>query len=419
MKLAILFNLVALGVAAAAPQVVVEPQALDLGTIREGEVVDVPFIVRNTGNEAFNIRAVRFSCGCLSMRELSPGEQQVEPGESQTLPIVYDTTGYSGERAANVVIMTDVPDQSSLMTDVKLFIETPINMRPRALNFGRQLRGAELPVEITMASGIEGADIAIVAAEIPSPLFQFEPNIIVSGEEIKITGTAVLRGDAPLGEVRSVLIATVQQGDKTFPVEIPLGLQVLGDMIVSPPMVLHVNKAIAAGAPLSELRIISTTADAPVDVLAVRINGPLEPADVIPEGNGAYRLPLTTAAHAEAGNHAATVDIFTTSKDTPVVTVPVYLWIGASLRAQPQSVFLETGTDTPTEIKLFGDGAVHVKTIEQDAIDLNVDIVDGSEDNPTRLSIVPGVAAAELPQVGYLNVVSESGESVRIPVIVR
>lgn len=404
---------------AAAAQILVEPLEMDLGTVREGEVVDVPFTVHNNGDAPFNVLAVRFSCGCLSMRELTEQERRLAPGATLTLPIVYDTTGFNGDRAANVVIMTDAPQEPSVMVDVKLFIETPVHVQPRALNFGRQLRGAKLPVEVTIASGIAGNALEVIEVNVPSPFLHFQPRISTSDEGSKITGTMLLTDDAPLGEVRSVLIADLRQGGQSLPVQIPIGVQVLGDLIVTPPMVLHVNKPIAIGAPLSEIRVISTQPEAPVEIVAVRTSGPLQAAEVIAEEDGAYRLPLKIAANAVGGHHAAKVDLFTTSEDTPVVTVPVYLWVSSPLRAQPEAVALETG-GAAVNVTLFGEGVVRVETVDVDALEVDVQITEGDDANPTRLSISPASKQPDaVPQTGYLNVVSESGRSVTIPVIVR
>ncbi len=86
-------GLVLLGLAGfAGPRIVVTPESYDFGTVIDGYVVQFDLVIQNAGDAPLeNIRVVP-SCGCTS----APlPKSLLLPGESVSVAIRYDTTGYS------------------------------------------------------------------------------------------------------------------------------------------------------------------------------------------------------------------------------------------------------------------------------------------------------------------------------------
>lgn len=87
--------LLVLGLAAiAAPQIHVDSETYDFGSIVEGYTIEHTFILSNVGDETLIIGTVRVTCGCTTT-ELATNE--LEPGESVDLHVVVTTGGSGGQ----------------------------------------------------------------------------------------------------------------------------------------------------------------------------------------------------------------------------------------------------------------------------------------------------------------------------------
>ncbi|MGI6320142.1 MAG: DUF1573 domain-containing protein [Bacteroidales bacterium] len=63
---------------------------LDLGDVKQDEIVECSFIYRNTGDDTIYIQDVLFSCSCTSMGDF---KKSLEPGATDTLKVSLDTFG--------------------------------------------------------------------------------------------------------------------------------------------------------------------------------------------------------------------------------------------------------------------------------------------------------------------------------------
>lgn len=83
---------------------------VDLGKLKEGSVVEVPFRFKNTGNNQLVFSNVSPGCGCTLAE--SP-EKPVAPGEEGVIKAKFDSKGqHKGEnrKYVNVVTNTNPPD---------------------------------------------------------------------------------------------------------------------------------------------------------------------------------------------------------------------------------------------------------------------------------------------------------------------
>ncbi|MFC2077375.1 rhodanese-like domain-containing protein [Candidatus Bipolaricaulota bacterium] len=84
-----------LGLAAvAAPEITVDADTYDFGTILEGFAVEHTFVLTNVGDETLTIETVRATCGCTTTKLAT---DVLEPGESVELRAVVGTTGFGGQ----------------------------------------------------------------------------------------------------------------------------------------------------------------------------------------------------------------------------------------------------------------------------------------------------------------------------------
>ena len=87
--------------------------AHDFGTIIEGERVVCYFDYRNEGEEDLLITGVEATCGCTTPNW---SREPLKPGEHETLEIVFDASGRSGEQRKLVTVKSNASNQVVQLT---------------------------------------------------------------------------------------------------------------------------------------------------------------------------------------------------------------------------------------------------------------------------------------------------------------
>ena len=110
-----------------APKIEFVESALDVGQITAGTVVNHDYVFTNTGTVPLVITGVEPSCGCTSIGTWSAS---VEPGQTGTIPIQFDSTGFKGEINKWIIVASNDPDQPNAMLTLKGMIWDPIEVSP-------------------------------------------------------------------------------------------------------------------------------------------------------------------------------------------------------------------------------------------------------------------------------------------------
>ena len=103
------------------PVIVFDTLIHDFGTIIEGERVVCYFDYRNEGGSDLIINSVEASCGCTTP---DWSKEPLESGEKETLAIIFDASGRSGEQHKLVTVRTNASNQV-----VQLTIRANVNKR--------------------------------------------------------------------------------------------------------------------------------------------------------------------------------------------------------------------------------------------------------------------------------------------------
>ena len=85
----------------------------DFGTIIEGERVVCYFDYANTGGDDLVITGVETSCGCTIPNW---NREPLKPGAKETLELIFDATGRSGEQRKLVTVKSNASNQVVLLT---------------------------------------------------------------------------------------------------------------------------------------------------------------------------------------------------------------------------------------------------------------------------------------------------------------
>lgn len=111
-----------------------EKEIYNFGKVEEGTKISYSFRVKNNGTELLEITEVRPTCHCTVSGEW---DKKIEPGKWGEIPVVFDTTGLTGDIVRTVNIVTNVPGKENLVLKLEGNIFTEIEVSPKNLSFGQ------------------------------------------------------------------------------------------------------------------------------------------------------------------------------------------------------------------------------------------------------------------------------------------
>ncbi|MFH0733210.1 MAG: DUF1573 domain-containing protein [bacterium] len=95
----------------AGPKIVSAEMDYKFGDIKEGEIVSHNFKIFNKGDELLKITEVKASCGCTAV---NPEKNELEPNESTSIKVDFNSTGRSGIQSKTVYISSNDPQNPQI-----------------------------------------------------------------------------------------------------------------------------------------------------------------------------------------------------------------------------------------------------------------------------------------------------------------
>lgn len=86
---------------------------VDLGELVAGEIIEYKFNFKNTGNEPLIIQRIDVSCGCTTT---SFTKEPVKSGESGSINVVFDSTGFRGLQIKTVTVHSTAENSPTELT---------------------------------------------------------------------------------------------------------------------------------------------------------------------------------------------------------------------------------------------------------------------------------------------------------------
>ncbi len=99
-----------------APKIVFENNVFDFGTKPSGPDVPHSFVFSNTGKSDLIIRSVRAGCGCTATHS---EKTVIKPGEKSKIDMVFNTKNRVGNQYKSITVVTNDPENSVIMLQVK------------------------------------------------------------------------------------------------------------------------------------------------------------------------------------------------------------------------------------------------------------------------------------------------------------
>ncbi len=114
-------------VQAATPRLVLSQPSWHFGEVWHGEKPSLRLSLRNDGDAELVLSEVRSTCGCTVAQ---PDRMRIPPGESTTIPVVFDTSGKQGDVGSKVIIRSNDPARAEVEFDIKGHVKRTLFTTP-------------------------------------------------------------------------------------------------------------------------------------------------------------------------------------------------------------------------------------------------------------------------------------------------
>ena len=95
------------------PRVEILNEIINFGEIKQGEIFNAEFIIKNVGNAPLLIRSVNGSCGCTVPKWTS---EELDSGSSTIINVAFDSSGKSGQQRKTVALVTNAIPSTKVLT---------------------------------------------------------------------------------------------------------------------------------------------------------------------------------------------------------------------------------------------------------------------------------------------------------------
>jgi len=89
-----------------APRLEIEKDMMDFGSIKEGEKVELEYVLKNSGKSDLDILMAKATCSCTIV---SLPKNSLKPGEEMKMKVVFDATGIRGTQQKYLTVFSNDP----------------------------------------------------------------------------------------------------------------------------------------------------------------------------------------------------------------------------------------------------------------------------------------------------------------------
>lgn len=137
--------------ALAQPKISVDKTEIPFGTVYNGASQEVSFKISNTGTDSLRIYDIDVSCGCTNVSHYKP---VMGPGQSQSLTILFNSSGFVGNIKKAIDIKTNDPANPNqrIVFTVDVKEELQIAEKPRIVWLGEYKAGQTVKRDIAFVN---------------------------------------------------------------------------------------------------------------------------------------------------------------------------------------------------------------------------------------------------------------------------
>ena len=300
------------------PRLVLPESSYDFGSIPQGQQVVHDFVVRNEGGADLTIHKIAPSCGCTVSTLSSP---VIKPGATETIHVVFDSTGFLGKKNKVVTILSNSSDSSEATVKLTGTVVSGVTLSPERLDFGEISPAASIATR-TREFSVETTDEDARIRATAKSLSKFISVRQVRAEPRRVTFSVVLNEGAPKGDLRDRLVVEFDGGGRNA-VNVPITASILSDLRIIPSTV---SFGLMSGEQPIERRLrFENNAGRRVEITDIVSSDPAVSASVIDLNSGKNGVIVVTLDPRKVrGDLRANVEFKTSHPSEPVVSLSVY-----------------------------------------------------------------------------------------------
>jgi hypothetical protein len=309
----------------AGPKLVVPEKIKDVGTVAQGDVVEVDFALVNEGDETLEIKAVRPTCGCT----VADFDRQIPAGKTGYVKAKLETRDFSGPISKSVLIMTNDPSEPTVTVVIKTNVHPYVEVLPRALVRFNAVQHKPMVQNITVAAAEENRDFKVTGVSSSVPFLKTEVRPLSKDELLagkspqQYEVSMSLEDDAPIGPVNAEIeIATNHPKAQKVPVKV---FGVVRALLGVTPSQVQFGSVAAKTKPGRNLILVNNrSGGAKVELRSASVDDPAFTAEVVTiEAGRRYQVTVTIKPDASPGPRDAVLTLETSDPEFPELEVPV------------------------------------------------------------------------------------------------
>ncbi len=334
-------------VAVGRPKLVVDERTIDLGRIREGDIVEAVFTIRNEGDQELAISELRSTCACTIV-ELTPEEKRVAPAGSVPIEVVFNSKGYPGQQTRSIVVVSNDLVEPQIALSLAVYVDSVFRLVPPGqIDFRNVRRGQIVARSVEVTPAEENATLELVSVSTGSTALTYTAQPATSGTRQGYKLDFTVTPEAPIGPLLAEARITARVGQETAEQVLRIIGEVVGD-ITAQPLTVYEKQPILPGHQLRVVKVLSPGKH-PFRVLAAEA-GPNIVTTIRPgKIAGEFEVRLTIGPQAPAGPFGTTLAVRTDHPDQPLLRIPVFAHVAPRVSAEPPMVVLSGGSDARRE----------------------------------------------------------------------
>jgi len=218
---------------AAAAKILFQATSYDFGKLSSGQAARHDFIFTNGGSAVLEITGVRPSCGCTTAGEWS---KTVEPGKTGTIPLQFNSAGFSGMVVKTATVTCNDPATPSLTLQLSGNVWKEIDAVPQfaVLNGTTEsvvdakasvkiVNNGELPLTITGMEINNAMFVADLKTNQPGKEFELSVRVVPPVNPSMTHGSVILKTTSTnVPQVQVTVMLMLQQVVTVAPPQISL-----------------------------------------------------------------------------------------------------------------------------------------------------------------------------------------------------
>ncbi len=298
-----------------APHIVFEDDSHDFGNLYKGEKASHRFTFSNEGTDDLVIQNVKTSCGCTAA---ALSQSSIPPGTRAEIEVTLSTNAFRGNVSKTVTVSSNDPEKPHYVLTIEANVLEEVVAEPRHVWFDPVKLGQSATREVDIKP-VTDLKLKITKVRASNPLLKLRYK--KKDDENGYRVTVSTKKDAPLGRFAGD-IQVFTNSKRQSVVVIPFSGEIISDVSVFPA---KVSYGVVHKGEETVRQILITVYKKDVKLKEFDVKPDYLSLRLIPDSNNyLHRLEITLGKDVPVGRFEGNVTIHTTSKDQPLLTVPIY-----------------------------------------------------------------------------------------------